>query len=76
MSRLAVGVPQAWVSSGKADTDRSADYKEYSEIYPRIVLVRSNGKGAEYCETRVRRVHILPLRFQPPASPDIGLENE
>jgi hypothetical protein len=50
-----------WVFYGKAGTDGSVDYKEYSEIYPRIVLVRSNGKGAEYCETRVRRVHILPF---------------
>ncbi|KAF8537614.1 hypothetical protein BDD12DRAFT_846037 [Trichophaea hybrida] len=34
---------------------KASNYKEYSEIYPRIVLVRSNGKGAEYCESRVRR---------------------
>ncbi|KAA8901429.1 hypothetical protein FN846DRAFT_781170 [Sphaerosporella brunnea] len=37
------------------DDVKSSNYKEYSEIYPRIVLVRSNGKGAEYCETRVRK---------------------
>ncbi|KAI5799579.1 hypothetical protein FPQ18DRAFT_399512, partial [Pyronema domesticum] len=37
------------------DDVTNSKHKEFSEIYPRIVLVRSNGKGAEYTETRVRR---------------------
>ena len=34
---------------------RESNYQQYSEIYPRIVVARSGGRGAASCETRLRR---------------------